>query len=1613
MSISEYVYQSDYVYRDILLVKTASDTFGTYLDRVDTALGVPGNLEDVFGAAAKLFDLPDPVVTVLGTLPYGIGTVVRNADRIATKVHDTLAEFEDKMGTLDQRLKPAADAVETVGTYHGTFADALQGIVDVATVGKDEAAAIQASFAGQAVRGTTELSTRLDARADALSVWSTNREALVTPVEAALAKVQEAVDDLTEGMPDLQGVKDAVAVADGVMTVVQNLAGTIQSALDFDIPDPRYLFTRSINLLDAIKAVSDALSAFFDLIEGIVIDALKAVGIDLNGLFDFLEDQLLSPLQPFLDTIDDLMQVASMIASTIATALDSIRDTFEQIEQYARDAFDLGTLFQVSQYGDEAPGLVDFADHLTGTFAEDALFGLQGNDTLSGSLGGDFLFGGDGNDYLNGGSDSDELYGGAGNDTLNGGDVGSLSQSNSDFIDGGPGTDWVLINANKGDVALDVVNGEVVIQQYSVGRDRYVNVEYFQFLDGIYTLGIDDPDGLYPDLLEPNYLVGTEGPDFLSGIRGIDSIVGLGGDDELYGWSGSDTIYGGDGNDYISGFDGDDVLFGEEGNDTISGNIGDDYIEGGAGDDLLWGYYGNDTVKGGDGNDVLDAREFIDPSFSNRNRFEGGAGNDTLWGGAEIDTLIGGSGDDFLSGEGGNDLIDGGTGSDTARIYSTRQAATPEVDAFDASVTTITWPNIGGPYTHRFTSVEFFLFDDGLYSLDELHDRATITGTALDDFLSGADGEATIFGLQGNDQLDGKAGNDSLQGGAGQDTLIGGDGDDTLDGSLGMVSAEGQGDFVLPGLGDDLVIGHAALFAAGDGIDLSYRDLSGTGGMAIQRQYDGAIIAASFTPGLVDDRASYVHMVEGTNDNDRMEDYSGDDTAPAVWSGLGGDDTVSGAGGMDLLLYAHDAEMGGAAGVVVTFSGEGEGTAQDGFGDTDTFWGIDAVTGTAFGDIMTGNAGAQVFRGGAGADLLSGGRGADTLIGEAGNDTLTGGLGADVFVVTRGMGTDRILDFAIGIDRIDLQALTPQDRAAIVLREGSAGSRRMELPEGSVLIFDNLPGDLPATGNVQVSGTARQGQFLSADASSLADGDGLNNPGDDAPNPNAPEIGWLRNGAPIQGATGASYQLVEADVGQRIAARAYYVDDFGRSSHVSSAQTAVVENVNDAPGFVLLSGNPVVGSSLTADTRSLFDADGLGTLNFSWLRNGTPYASGQGTIDLALSDLGATFAAVVTYVDGHGTAERVQSATTGAIGDRALNQSGTEGTDLLVGGRRDDVLRGLKGRDTIWGKDGADTLFGGNGDDWIGGGDQADEIDAGAGNDVVWGGNGRDRVLLNAGNDVFWDNDQTGEAGRDTVAGGAGSDTLNGAGGDDYFEGLLGADLLIGGAGNDTLLGGDGNDTVRGGFGQDHAYLGAGNDVFEDNTQEAPFNNDTVWAKDGDDSIYGGNGFDVFYGGTGSDYIRGGKGFDSLYGGDQADTLYGNDLVYGGKGADYAILGKGADVWMDDAQTTFGDDQVFGGGGWDTIQSLGGNDTLTGGAGNDSFVFGDGMGDVLLSDYEVGADDLTFTAALWGGALTQGELDARASTAAGDLVLTLDTGATLTFDGVTSTAGLLGDIGLM
>jgi Ca2+-binding RTX toxin-like protein len=140
-------------------------------------------------------------------------------------------------------------------------------------------------------------------------------------------------------------------------------------------------------------------------------------------------------------------------------------------------------------------------------------------------------------------------------------------------------------------------------------------------------------------------------------------------------------------NDRINGSDSDGILIrGETGDDTIIGGAGNEYLDGddrGGNPDIS----GNDTLTGGAGNDTLDGNNGIDIADYGRESGTRGVTVNLLTGTAtdtfgDTDTLIGienvvgTDNNDTLTGDDGNNILDGGAGRDTASFnFASSQAS--------------------------------------------------------------------------------------------------------------------------------------------------------------------------------------------------------------------------------------------------------------------------------------------------------------------------------------------------------------------------------------------------------------------------------------------------------------------------------------------------------------------------------------------------------------------------------------------------------------------------------------------------------------------------------------------------------------------------------------------------------------------------------------------------------------------------------------------------------------------------------------------------------------------------------------------------------------------------
>jgi len=239
-----------------------------------------------------------------------------------------------------------------------------------------------------------------------------------------------------------------------------------------------------------------------------------------------------------------------------------------------------------------------------------------------------------------------------------------------------------------------------------------------------------------------------------------------------------------------------------------------------------------------------------------------------------------------------------------------------------------------------------------------------LTGTPANDRLFGSNGNDVFDGGGGDDDLGGNRGNDTLNGDSGKDALRGGQGNDTLNGGEGDDYLEGnEGDDALNGgSGKDYLRGGQGndTLNGGDGDD----NLDGDEG-------DDVLNSGSGNDAL-----------GGGQGNDTLNGGEGDN----YLEGNEGNDILNGGGGKDYLR-----------------GGQGNDTLNGGDGD----------------DNLEGNEGDDVLNGGSGSDALGGGQGNDVIIG-TGDDYLTGGTGRDTFVFTAASSNNRIADFTVAEDFIQV-----------------------------------------------------------------------------------------------------------------------------------------------------------------------------------------------------------------------------------------------------------------------------------------------------------------------------------------------------------------------------------------------------------------------------------------------------------------------------------------------------------------------------------------------------------------------------------------------------------------
>lgn len=343
--------------------------------------------------------------------------------------------------------------------------------------------------------------------------------------------------------------------------------------------------------------------------------------------------------------------------------------------------------------GDDAIVGLEGNDSLYGGAGDDGLQGDAGNDQLHGGLDDDALSGGDGSDALFGGFGDDVLSGGAEDDTLEGGSGrdGLYGDAGDDELDGGSGEDFLA-----GDAGIDTLRG-------GDGDDQLFDTQGFgsgsfepSRMEGgagddqlVFDQGSTVSGGPGADALFMNGTPNGDPTEILEFSPGEDRLEiflpvtdSEGGEITLVDWAdgtGADLYVDGallaeiaGGQDLTAG----DLVLRQElpGDGSINS-----YSDGPAAS-ILSGNNFDNTVLGNAGDDhIIVGRDSGSQSIADQsqNLADGGEGDDTLQGNGgggydydglpfELtapDTLIGGAGDDVLLSYNGNEMT-GGSGED-------------------------------------------------------------------------------------------------------------------------------------------------------------------------------------------------------------------------------------------------------------------------------------------------------------------------------------------------------------------------------------------------------------------------------------------------------------------------------------------------------------------------------------------------------------------------------------------------------------------------------------------------------------------------------------------------------------------------------------------------------------------------------------------------------------------------------------------------------------------------------------------------------------------------------------------------------------------------------------
>ena len=497
------------------------------------------------------------------------------------------------------------------------------------------------------------------------------------------------------------------------------------------------------------------------------------------------------------------------------------------------------------------------------------------------------------------------------------------------------------------------------------------------------------------------------------------------------------------------GSGGNDTILGDDTNNSLSGDVGNDSLDGRGGFDTAdYSFFTNTNQSAGIVANLMTGT--ATDSWGNTDtlvsieQLTGTNFADDLTGLQITDATASGGSESNLRGLAGNDTLRAPTVDSTVDADYRQDPGGVRVN-LSAAAAVLGGINIAGG-TAR----------DGYGDTDTLVNIQIVIGSNFDDIILGGDRADHLYGQAGNDTLIGGAGDDSLAGGAGADSYDGGGGFDLIifsprnaneaQPTTGVVASLLTGLIANDGYGNAEVIAGGAANSIEMLIGTSFNDdLTGRantnanvfGGVG-PGYVRGGLGADSLRAAVADSRnvaADYLRDADANSDGFGVTVNLASQTATDGWGGTdslfnigavrgsafadsligngdnnwfrgeAGADTIVGGNGVDFISYS-DSNLG----VLVNLLA---GTAQDGWGSTDSISGIEQASGSEVaGDTLLGDTVANAFNGYGGDDSLSGWVGNDTLLAHDGADTLDGGKGSDSMV--GGVGNDLYIVDAAG-----------------------------------------------------------------------------------------------------------------------------------------------------------------------------------------------------------------------------------------------------------------------------------------------------------------------------------------------------------------------------------------------------------------------------------------------------------------------------------------------------------------------------------------------------------------------------------------------------------------------